>query len=97
MTIIKHEPWECPRCKVINAPWVAHCTCRPEVKSKELESTINALIKISSDSSDLNVASNSNAHMYIVTPFKNKRKSSSSIFSTHPGIEERIEALKNLS
>ncbi len=57
---------------------------------------INALIKISSDSSDLDVASTSNAHMYIVTPFKNKRKASSNFFSTHPGIEERIEALKNL-
>ena len=58
---------------------------------------INALIKISSDSSDLNVASNSNAHMYIVTPFKDKRQiKKSSLFSTHPGIEERIEALKNL-
>lgn len=30
MTIIKHEPWECPRCKTINAPWVAQCTCKPE-------------------------------------------------------------------
>lgn len=35
MTIIKHEPWECPRCKVINAPWVAQCTCRPETKVKD--------------------------------------------------------------
>ncbi len=59
---------------------------------------ISALIKISSDDSDMDSASNSNAHMYIVTPFKNKRKASkSSVFSTHPGIEERIEALKNLS
>ena len=58
---------------------------------------ISALIKISSDGSELNVASNSNAHMYIVTPFKNKRKTEkSSLFSTHPGIEERIEAIKNL-
>lgn len=56
---------------------------------------ISALMKISSDDEELNVASNSNAHMYIITPFKNKRKKSS-LFSTHPGIEERIEALKNL-
>jgi hypothetical protein len=34
MTIIKHEPWECPRCKVINAPWVAQCTCHPEREEK---------------------------------------------------------------
>ncbi|MBQ7410151.1 MAG: M48 family metallopeptidase [Clostridia bacterium] len=59
---------------------------------------ISALRKISSDDSEMKVASDSNAHMYIVTPFKDKRKvDKSSIFSTHPGIEERIEALKNLS
>lgn len=58
---------------------------------------ISALLKISSDDEELDVASKSNAHMYIVTPLKNKRKSSASnLFSTHPGIEERIEALRNL-
>ena len=58
---------------------------------------ISALKKISSDTEELDVASNSNAHMYIVTPFKNKRKSGkSSLFSTHPGTLERIEALENL-
>lgn len=35
MTIIKHEPWECPRCKVINAPWVAQCTCKPTIEKVE--------------------------------------------------------------
>lgn len=55
---------------------------------------ISALRKISSDDSEMDVASDSNAHMYIVAPFKDKRKvDKSSIFSTHPGIEERIEAL----
>jgi Zn-dependent protease with chaperone function len=34
--------------------------------------------------------------MYIVTPFKNKRKSISGLLSTHPGIDERVEALKKL-
>ena len=59
---------------------------------------ISALRKISSDDSEMRVASDSNAHMYIVTPFKNKRKTTkSNLFSTHPGIEERIEALQNLS
>lgn len=58
---------------------------------------ISALKKISSDDEELDVASNSNAHMYIVTPFKNKRKTNkSNLFSTHPGIQERIEALENL-
>ena len=58
---------------------------------------INALIKISSDDAELENASNSSAHMFIVTPLKNKRKTGkSNLLSTHPAIEERIEALKNL-
>lgn len=56
---------------------------------------ISALKKISSDDEELEYASNSNAHMYIITPFKEKRKKSN-LFSTHPGIEERIEALEKL-
>ena len=56
---------------------------------------ISALVKISSDDEELDVASNSNAHMYIVTPFKEKRNKSS-LFSTHPSGEERVEALRNL-
>ncbi len=56
---------------------------------------ISALKKISSDTEELEVASNSNSHMYIVTPFKNK-KQKSNLFSTHPGTAERIKALENL-
>lgn len=57
---------------------------------------ISALRKISSDSEDLDVASKSNAHMYIITPFKDKRSKKSNLFSTHPDIASRIEALENL-
>ena len=58
---------------------------------------ISALRKISEDDSELNVASNSNAHMYIASPFKNKKqKEKSSIFDTHPPVSARIEALENL-
>ena len=58
---------------------------------------ISALRKLSSDDNELDVASNSNAHMYIVNPFKNKKKNGkSNLFSTHPGIDERIEALEKL-
>lgn len=28
------EPWECPRCHVIHAPWVPKCKCKP-VEPKE--------------------------------------------------------------
>lgn len=58
---------------------------------------ISALIKISNDDTQLKVASKSNAYMYIETPYIEKRnKKISNLFSTHPTIEERVEALKNL-
>ena len=56
---------------------------------------ISALQKISSDSSELKVANKATENMYIVTPFRNKKKSSN-LWSTHPSIEDRVEALKNL-
>ncbi len=57
---------------------------------------ISALKKISADNDELDVASKSNAHMYIVTPFKNNKNNKTSIFSTHPSTEDRIVALENL-
>lgn len=57
---------------------------------------ISALKKISGDETQIENASDSNAYMYIVTPFKNKRKEKSNLFSTHPSTQERIEALENL-
>lgn len=56
---------------------------------------ISALEKISSDPNDLNVANKATENMYIVNPFHGKRKTSS-LWSTHPSTEDRIEALKNL-
>lgn len=58
---------------------------------------ISALKKISSDDSKLDVASNSNSYMYIENPFPKKRgRQVSNLFSTHPSVEERVEALENL-
>lgn len=57
---------------------------------------ISALQKLDSYSSNLNSATSATAHMYIVNPFKDKKKMSS-LLSTHPSIEDRIEALRNLS
>ena len=57
---------------------------------------ISALKKISEDDSELDVASQSNAFMYIENPFKKKRKEVSSLFSTHPSVAERVTALENL-
>lgn len=56
---------------------------------------ISALTKLTQDDNDLNVASQANEHMYIVSPFQGKRNKTN-LFSTHPGIEERIEAIRNL-
>ena len=56
---------------------------------------ISALQKISSDSSELKVANKATENMYIVTPFRNKKKTSD-LWSTHPSVEDRVEALRNL-
>ena len=56
---------------------------------------ISALQKISGDSSELKVANKATENMYIVTPFRNKKKSSN-LWSTHPSIEDRVEALRKL-
>lgn len=57
---------------------------------------ISALAKLDSDPDELEVANSSTAHMYIVCPLKDKKKKASSLFSTHPPINERIEALRKL-
>ena len=61
------------------------------------EGLISALEKISGDPNELETANNSTSHMYIVNPFRsNKKKKSTNVWSTHPSLEDRIEALKNL-
>ena len=55
---------------------------------------ISALQKISSDPDILEVANKSTAHMYISNPLKEKK---SDLWSTHPSVEKRIEALKNIN
>ena len=61
---------------------------------------ISALQKLDSDPNELKTANNSTAHMYIVSPFKanakDGKKRKTSLFSTHPSIEDRIEAIRNL-
>ena len=61
---------------------------------------ISALEKLENDPNQLETANNATANMYIVNPFKkdlkNGEKKTSSIWSTHPSTEDRIEALKNL-
>ena len=57
------------------------------------EGLISALQKISGDEEPLEAASNATAHMYFTNPLKSKAWFSS-FFSTHPPIEERIQALR---
>ena len=61
---------------------------------------ISALQKLDADDNQLEAANSATANMYIVNPFKNNtkegKKKSSSLWSTHPSIEDRIEALRKL-
>ena len=56
---------------------------------------ISAFQKLDADPDELEVANGSTAHMYIVSPFKGKKKKKNWL-STHPSIEDRIEALRNI-
>ncbi len=61
---------------------------------------IQALIKISNDHEPLEVANKATAHLYIANPFKDKAKTGvhlfSGLFNTHPPVEQRIQALKEM-
>lgn len=61
---------------------------------------ISALQKLDADTNQLRTANNSTAHMYIVNPFKsnlkNGKRRKTSLLSTHPSIDDRIEAIRNL-
>lgn len=57
---------------------------------------ISALEKISSDPDELKNANQSTAHMYFSSPFRKNSEKQMNLFSTHPSIEARIEALRNL-
>ena len=64
------------------------------------EGLISALQKLDSDPNQLETANSATANMYIVNPFKSNtkegKKKSSNIWSTHPSIEDRINALRNI-
>ena len=61
---------------------------------------ISALQKLDSDPNELQTANSATANMYIVSPFRKDgdkgKKKKSSIWSTHPSTEARIEALRNI-
>jgi len=58
------------------------------------EGLASALEKIAGDKEVLEVANRATQHLYIVNPIKPFEKRASSLFSTHPPIEERIARLR---
>lgn len=62
------------------------------------EGLVRALEKISADPNPLRVASNQTAHLYISSPFRGRQTTSwlAKLFMTHPPIEERVKALKEM-
>lgn len=59
------------------------------------EGLASALEKISSDSKPLDTASGATAHLYISNPFKSGGMMK--LFMTHPPVEERLAALRNMN
>ena len=63
------------------------------------ESLADAIVKISKDSEPLEVANKATAHLYIVNPFKSRHKVVgwfSNLFNTHPPVEQRVKALREM-
>lgn len=58
----------------------------------------NALLKISKDKEPLEVANRGTAHLYIINPLKGQQALGwfASLFNTHPPIEVRIRALREM-
>lgn len=58
------------------------------------EGLARALEKISGDTEPLEAANRATAHLYIANPFKGKKVSS--LFMTHPPIEDRVKLLRGM-
>ena len=62
------------------------------------EGLARALEKISADQNQMKIASTSTAHLFITSPFRGKQSRSwfAKLFMTHPPVEERIRALREM-
>jgi len=56
----------------------------------------SALKKLAADKEPLEAANKATAHLYIVNPLKDLKGRMNALFSTHPPIEKRIEALEKM-
>ena len=61
------------------------------------EGLARALEKIAADGKPLDRAADATAHLYISSPFGNSGKFISRLFLTHPPIDERIKALRQMA
>jgi heat shock protein HtpX len=61
------------------------------------EGLASALEKIARDKEPLEVANKATAHMYFENPLKNYSGTVNNLFSTHPPVEERIKALREMA
>ncbi len=63
------------------------------------EALATALLKISGDKEPLEVANRGTAHLYIVNPLKGQDalNAFAKLFSTHPPVQERVKALREMS
>lgn len=65
--------------------------------TRNKDGLINALRKLSDDKEELEQANKSSASLFIISPLVTEKKKQSSVWSTHPAIENRIERLQNIS
>ena len=63
------------------------------------EGLAKALEKIAKDPNPLRTANNATAHLYIASPFRGEERTNwfTKLFMTHPPVEERIKALREMS
>lgn len=61
------------------------------------EGLIHALEKIARDKEPLEAANKATAHLYFENPLKNYAGTVNNLFSTHPPVEERIKALREMA
>lgn len=68
------------------------------ILTRQPSALAEALLKISKDREPLEAANRGTAHLYIVNPFKGEqaRKWLAGLFNTHPPIEVRVKALREM-
>jgi heat shock protein HtpX len=68
------------------------------ILTRNPDALASALLKISGDKEPLEVANRGTAHLYITNPLKGQDalNSFAKLFSTHPPVEERVKALREM-